>query len=358
MRRRAPDMCRVFHLGQTIHLGRALRFGLAPYLALTVVPVLALSLVLSLTSSLTSSLTPGLITGLLAGPVAAQSTSEMWRSPLPSLRPGSRTYVPVRVLPALTPARGLAAVPAPVRSVDPAAALSDPHTDTVLSSPQASGLTRAPLPVLRQNRPQASTADTAQNTARNVESFSNTLYSTPVNTGPVGRICNSRAIRGQQLPDIAAALPGCGLKNGVRVVSVSGVALSPPATLSCRSAKALNSWVATSVIPTLGRLGGGPAELRIASSYACRSRNNQPGARISEHGKGSAIDISAIRLKNGVTLDVLSGWQDPLKGKLLRAMHRGACDPFGTVLGPDADRFHRDHFHFDTARNRGGRYCR
>jgi hypothetical protein len=342
MRGRAPDT------------GRAPRLGRLPCLALKKAAAVALSLVLGPMPGLV----PSVVVALYAAPVAAQNTSEMWRSPLPSLRPGSRTYVPVRVLPALTPARG----PAAVRSVDPAAAPSDPHTETMLASPQASGLTRAPLPVLRQNRPQASAADTAQNTgqnaARSVAPFSNTLYSTPVNTGPVGRICNSRAIRGQQLPDIAAALPGCGLKDGVRVVSVSGVALSPPATLSCRSAKALNSWVASSVIPTLGRLGGGPAELRIASSYACRSRNNQPGARISEHGKGSAIDISAIRLKNGVTLDVLSGWQDPLKGKLLRAMHRGACEPFGTVLGPDADRFHRDHFHFDTARNRGGRYCR
>jgi len=39
-------------------------------------------------------------------------------------------------------------------------------------------------------------------------------------------------------------------------------------------------------------------------------------------------------------------------------MHRAACGPFGTVLGPNADRFHQDHFHFDTARHRSGPYCR
>jgi hypothetical protein len=28
------------------------------------------------------------------------------------------------------------------------------------------------------------------------------------------------------------------------------------------------------------------------------------------------------------------------------------------VLGPNANSFHRDHFHFDTARYRSGSYCR
>jgi hypothetical protein len=42
----------------------------------------------------------------------------------------------------------------------------------------------------------------------------------------------------------------------------------------------------------------------------------------------------------------------------MRRMHRGACGPFGTVLGPEADRYHQDHFHFDTARYRSGSYCR
>jgi len=28
------------------------------------------------------------------------------------------------------------------------------------------------------------------------------------------------------------------------------------------------------------------------------------------------------------------------------------------VLGPEAARYHQDHFHFDTARYRSGSYCR
>ena len=45
-------------------------------------------------------------------------------------------------------------------------------------------------------------------------------------------------------------------------------------------------------------------------------------------------------------------------GKALRRMHKEACGVFGTVLGPESDRFHRDHFHFDTKRHGNGAYCR
>ena len=128
--------------------------------------------------------------------------------------------------------------------------------------------------------------------------------------------------------------------------------------MECKTAKALNSWVADGVKPSIKRLGGGVASLQVASGYSCRTRNNQPGSEISEHGKGRAIDISAINLKNGKQLNVLTGWGKGTDGKLLRQIHKAACGPFTTVLGPEADRYHQDHFHLDTARHRGGRYCR
>jgi hypothetical protein len=33
----------------------------------------------------------------------------------------------------------------------------------------------------------------------------------------------------------------------------------------------------------------------------------------------------------------------------LRRLHNGACATFRTVLGPDANEAHRNHFHFDLA---------
>jgi len=92
--------------------------------------------------------------------------------------------------------------------------------------------------------------------------------------------------------------------------------------------------------------------------YACRSRNNKAGAKLSEHSKERAIDIGGFRLKNGQRFSVLKDWSGSKWSGELRKLHKSACGPFGTVLGPAANKYHRDHFHFDTARYRSGSYCR
>src|SRR5262249_47288469 len=41
----------------------------------------------------------------------------------------------------------------------------------------------------------------------------------------------------------------------------------------------------------------------------------------------------------------------------LRRLHQGACSVFGTVLGPEANDAHRDHFHFDMKERRHSAIC-
>jgi hypothetical protein len=173
-----------------------------------------------------------------------------------------------------------------------------------------------------------------------------------------GSVCGVAAIRGQNISAIAAKLKGCGLQNPVKITEVSGVKLSSPATLDCTTAKALQAWIETGAKPAVGTAGGGLAGLKVAASYSCRTRNNQPGAKVSEHGGGRAIDIAGITLKDGTAVSVLKGWGNRKYGTILRQMHTSACGPFGTVLGPNANKYHLDHFHFDTARYRSGSYCR
>lgn len=46
------------------------------------------------------------------------------------------------------------------------------------------------------------------------------------------------------------------------------------------------------------------------------------------------------------------------EGTFLRRLHKGACGPFSTVLGPEANEAHRNHFHFDLAERRSRRaFC-
>ncbi len=173
-----------------------------------------------------------------------------------------------------------------------------------------------------------------------------------------GAVCGDPAIQGEAVGTVPGRIRGCGVSNAVKVRSVSGVVLSQSSIMDCGTAKALKTWVDKGVKPALGNRGGGVKSLRVAAHYACRTRNNQKGAKISEHGKGRAIDVSGIKLKNDEVITVLKGWRSAKNGKALKRMHKAACGPFGTVLGPNADRFHQDHFHFDTARYRSGSYCR
>jgi hypothetical protein len=90
--------------------------------------------------------------------------------------------------------------------------------------------------------------------------------------------------------------------------------------------------------------------------------NGQWGATLSEHGHANAVDIAAFTMADGHRISVKSGWLgDEREQRFLRVVHDGACAEFTTVLGPDYDEFHRDHFHLDLAR-RGpdgmGRVCK
>lgn len=173
-----------------------------------------------------------------------------------------------------------------------------------------------------------------------------------------GAVCGDLALQGEFVGRVTGKLQGCGIENAVRVRSVSGVALSTGAVMDCRTAGALKSWMERTAKPALSRKGGGLKSIKVAAHYACRRRNNARSGKISEHGKGRAIDISAFRLQDGSEVTVLKGWNARGFSKPLRQMHQGACGPFGTVLGPNSNKFHRDHFHFDTARYRSGSYCR
>jgi len=172
-----------------------------------------------------------------------------------------------------------------------------------------------------------------------------------------GSVCGNLEIQGEEIDDIPGKLNGCGVSDAVQVRSVSGVMLSRPSTMNCTTARALNKWVEKGVQPAF-RQRGPVAEIRVITDYACRTRNNKPGARISEHGKGRALDITAFTMSDGEVITVLESWGKGKAGKMLQQAWESACGPFGTVLGPKSDAYHRNHFHVDTASYRSGSYCR
>ncbi|MSU92220.1 extensin family protein [Rhodobacteraceae bacterium 2CG4] len=172
----------------------------------------------------------------------------------------------------------------------------------------------------------------------------------------VGAICGNPLILGERIADIGG--PGsCGIEDAVRVHAVGKVRLSPSARINCQTAQALYEWTTGAAQPVARQAGTSLTGLKIAASYSCRRRNNASSGKLSEHARGNAVDISAFRFANGETVTVLGDWAGGDWSPMLQTVHAEACGPFGVVLGPRANRYHRDHFHFDIS-NRSSRYCR
>lgn len=303
----------------------------------------------------------GLLVCLMAGAAAAQ---EMATSPRPMPRPGSEAAPVAAATPVTGGFTSLRPRPRPWGAVAAAPVTVAPMTQAL--PPQPSALL-AGVPVLRpMPRPEGlgrSAALAASAPAPVVEPerrgglfgglFGRRDREERAERGASGDgfVCGDRAIRGEELARITSNVRGCGVEEPVRVTMVDGIRLTTPATIDCNTARALKAWIDEGVRPAFGRQE--VVELRVAASYICRPRNNIRGAKISEHGRGKAIDISGFILSNGRELSVSNDYN-----RQMRRAHRAACGIFGTTLGPGSDGYHEDHLHFDTASHRSGPYCR
>lgn len=156
----------------------------------------------------------------------------------------------------------------------------------------------------------------------------------------------------------------CVYDDAVRLKAERGaVALSPAAVApSCPVVAALKLWEWQVVQPAAQRIyGQAVASMRHFGSYSCRRMYGRSAGDFSEHATADAIDISAFVLADGRQVSVLNDWGGKAKdAEFLRAARDGACDLFSTVLSPDYNKAHRDHFHLDQAERgaTGWRACR
>ena len=135
------------------------------------------------------------------------------------------------------------------------------------------------------------------------------------------------------------------------------IEVQPAATLACPIVSALDRWFANAVQPAAQQWFNQPVvEIKQISAYSCRGMNGQPGAHISEHAFGNALDIAAFVLADGHRITVKNGWNgSPEEQGFLRDVQGSACDQFTTVLAPGSNQFHYDHIHVDLMRRASGR---
>ena len=142
----------------------------------------------------------------------------------------------------------------------------------------------------------------------------------------------------------------CHVKDAVRVTGLASSRMAPLAT-RCTIALRLYLWERHTLQPAAERLfGTGIAEVEHLSSYSCRRIRtvSGPSSRMSQHATANAVDISGFRLRDGRRIRLLDSWDsNGPEADFMRIARDGLCQWFNTVLGPDYNALHADHFHAD-----------
>ena len=149
---------------------------------------------------------------------------------------------------------------------------------------------------------------------------------------------------------------GCSALGSVQLRDI-GTPVSNLGAMTCGLGYAFTVWVQSDLqVPAMGEFGSPVARVETMGTYNCRNINGAASGSLSEHATANAVDVAAFVLKDGRRISVLGGWNgDEREGRFLRSVRASACRRFNTVLSPDYNAAHRDHFHFDMGR---GPFCR
>ncbi|WP_323798777.1 extensin family protein [Parasphingorhabdus sp.] len=147
---------------------------------------------------------------------------------------------------------------------------------------------------------------------------------------------------------------GCSQIDSIRLLDV-GADVTNLGPVKCELAGKFAAWTEYAVKRAARQyLGSDLKRIETMGSYSCR--NVAGSGKLSEHAHANAIDVSAFVLTDGRRITVENNWKSGRREmQFLTAIHDSACKRFGTVLSPDYNAAHRDHFHLDMS---GNGYCR
>jgi len=153
-----------------------------------------------------------------------------------------------------------------------------------------------------------------------------------------------------------APLEGCGIETPVRLLSVAvegrrTVSFPSKPLLDCVYVLRLSSFIQSLAAPLGAATVSAPiVAVESGPGYECRGRNRDAQAKISAHGKGLALDVSAFVFEGGRRVAVESQ-TDAAATAYVKALRAAACGWFTTVLGPGSDAAHASHLHLDIKRH-------
>lgn len=183
---------------------------------------------------------------------------------------------------------------------------------------------------------------------------------------PSARMCLGRLksdnVRFQSLPNKNNG-GGCRTIDTIKLLEF-GTETTNLGPMTCPLASNFAAWARYAARPAARvYFGTELARIETFGTYNCRGINGGGGrsGKLSQHAFANAVDVSAFILADGRRISVLSGWRGSrAEREFLRRLHLSACKRFGTVLGPDYNAAHANHFHFDMSESTkdGSTYCR
>lgn len=139
----------------------------------------------------------------------------------------------------------------------------------------------------------------------------------------------------------------CPLQNVLRV-SGGPVELSSSFLATCPLAVAFALFERHGLQPAaMAAFNTRVVKVEHLGSFACRNVYGRSQGRLSEHASANALDIAGFRLADGRRISVLKEWDKGESGAFLHQARDAACQAFSTVLSPDYNAAHRNHFHLD-----------
>ncbi len=148
---------------------------------------------------------------------------------------------------------------------------------------------------------------------------------------------------------------GCSAVGSVKLIDI-GVPATNLGAMTCGLAANFAAWARYGVQPAARLILGAEIErIETFGTYNCRPIAGS--GKLSEHAHSNAIDVSAFVLSDGRRITIQNDWNSGGRTRqFLEAVRASACKRFSTVLSPDYNAAHHDHFHFDMG-GRGG-FCR
>lgn len=144
-------------------------------------------------------------------------------------------------------------------------------------------------------------------------------------------------------------------------IVVADASLSPATPAStCIVSAAFKIWMEKTVRPLAEATFGSPVrQVEHLGTFSCRRLYGRNRGEWSQHATGNAIDIAAFILDDGRRISVEENWGDATaESAYLAEIRNGACTSFATVLSPEYNAAHSDHFHLDQQDRELGSVCR